>query len=69
MLYELAANIAFAIPNPSEVMSNGNQCLLGHGDRKKKATAYQRDLALDWGGIALILDLLEERDEAGTLEN
>lgn len=28
----------------------------------KKATRIKRDLALDWGGIALILELLEERD-------
>ncbi|MGX9462838.1 chaperone modulator CbpM [Shewanella sp. A14] len=28
----------------------------------KKATRIQRDLALDWSGIALILQLLDERD-------
>jgi chaperone modulatory protein CbpM len=29
----------------------------------KKATRIQRDLALDWSGIALILQLLDERDQ------
>ncbi|MBB1440754.1 chaperone modulator CbpM [Shewanella sp. SG41-4] len=28
----------------------------------KKATRIQRDLALDWSGIALILQLLDERE-------
>ena len=32
----------------------------------KKATRIQRDLALDWSGIALILQLLDERE---TLEH
>ena len=28
----------------------------------KKATRIQRDFALDWGGVGLILQLLNERD-------
>jgi chaperone modulatory protein CbpM len=60
-LYELVEH-SIAIPIQGEVIEQW-QFSVTSLVSVKKATRIKRDLLLDWAGIALILDLLDEREE------
>ncbi|MFT5664668.1 MAG: chaperone modulatory protein CbpM [Gammaproteobacteria bacterium] len=60
LLLELVAH-SIAIPQQGEVMEQW-RFSVENLHQVKKATRIQRDLALDWGGIGLILQLLDERE-------
>jgi chaperone modulatory protein CbpM len=60
LLLELVEH-SIAIPLQGEVIETW-QFSVENLHQVKKTTRIQRDLALDWGGIGLILQLLDERD-------
>jgi chaperone modulatory protein CbpM len=61
LLLELVEH-SIAIPVEGEVLEQW-QFSVANLHKVKKATRIQRDLSLDWGGIALILQLLDEREK------
>ncbi|MGB6136092.1 MAG: chaperone modulator CbpM, partial [Shewanella sp.] len=64
LLLELVEH-SIVIPQEGEVIEQW-QFSIDNLHQVKKATRIQRDLALEWSGIGLILQLLDERDQ---LEN
>lgn len=60
VLHELVEH-SIAIPIAGQVMEEW-QFTVASVSLAKKATRIQRDLAVDWTGIALILELVEQRD-------
>ena len=60
LLLELVEH-SIAIPQQGEVIEQW-QFSVENLHQVKKATRIQRDFALDWGGVGLILQLLNERD-------
>jgi len=61
LLLELVEH-SIAIPLQGEVIEQW-RFSVANLHKVKKATRIQRDLALDWGGIGLILQLLDEREK------
>lgn len=61
VLHQLVEH-SITIPIGGEVIEEW-QFTLSAVSLAKKATRIQRDLSMDWAGIALILELLDERDK------